>query len=259
MKNTADPLAAQAGVIAAMMAKEGYEGPVEVIEGKEGLTEVLSNVKWNLDELTKKLGTEYLITRCSYKAFPTEALTHQPISAALQLCREHSLSHKDVEKILVETTTRGADILSDPSKYQPDTKETSDHSLPYVVAVAVVDGNVLPESFHDEKLHDPAVRELLPRIEVVADDEIDRLFPHTKRARVTITTTQGQSFIAETDFAKGSPQDPMTDEDVIVKFNANVSRALSASKSETLVESIFNLDECEDVGALMPDLISDLT
>jgi hypothetical protein len=51
----------------------------------------------------------------------------------------------------------------------------------------------------------------------------------------------------------------MTDEDVIAKFNANVSRALSASKSETLVESIFNLDECEDVGALMPDLISDLT
>jgi 2-methylcitrate dehydratase len=259
MKNTADPLAAQAGVIAAMMAKEGYEGPVEVIEGKEGLTEVLSNVKWNLDELTKNLGTEYLITSCSYKAFPTEALTHQPISAALQLCREQKLSHKDVEKILVETTTRGADILSDPSKYQPDTKETADHSLPYVVAVAVVDGNVLPESFHDEKLHDPAIRELLPRIEVVADDEIDRLFPRTKRARVTITTTQDQSFTAETDFAKGSPQDPMTDEDVIAKFKANVSRALSASKSETLVDSIFNLDECEDVGALMPELISDLS
>ncbi|TFG49387.1 MAG: MmgE/PrpD family protein, partial [Anaerolineales bacterium] len=152
MKNTADPLAAQSGVIAALMAREGYEGPVEVIEGKEGLFEVLNNVEWRPDWLLKDLGKDFMITRCSYKAFPTEALTHQPISAAMQVCQEQNLAAEDIQEILVETTVRGADILSDPSKYKPTTKETADHSLPYVIAAAVADGNVLPNSFNDEKL-----------------------------------------------------------------------------------------------------------
>ena len=257
MKNTADPLAAQAGLIAALMAKEGYLGPVQVIEGKEGLVEVLSNVQWDLSELTKGLGEEFIITRCSYKAFPTEALTHQPISAALQVCAEQSLKHDEIEGILVETTTRGADILSDPSKYQPDTKETADHSLPYVIAVAVVDGNVLPESFEEEKLFDPAVRDLLPRIKVVADKEIDAMFPGTKRARVTIKTRKGKEYTAQTDHAKGSPENPMTDGEITDKFRANTLRALTPQKTEDLIQAVMDLHECEDITAFIPQLIAD--
>ena len=89
------------------MAREGYEGPVEVIEGKEGLIEVLNNVAWHTEKLTRGLGEEFLITNCSYKAFPTEALTHQPISAALTVCQDHNLAAEDVAEILVVTTTRG--------------------------------------------------------------------------------------------------------------------------------------------------------
>ena len=81
MKNTADPLATQAGVLAALMAREGYEGPVEVIEGKEGFRHVLHNVELKPEILLQGLGEDFLITRCAYKPFPTEALTHQPLSA----------------------------------------------------------------------------------------------------------------------------------------------------------------------------------
>ncbi|MFQ5943091.1 MAG: MmgE/PrpD family protein [Anaerolineales bacterium] len=242
MKNTADPLAAQAGVLAALMASEGYEGPVEVIEGKEGLIEVLSNVDWSEEELTKGLGSDFLITRCSYKAFPTEALTHQPISAALSVCRDHSITHDQVAELLVETTTRGADILSDPSKYHPETKETADHSLPYVIAAAVVDGNVLPESFSDEKLKDPSIQEVLAKIKVVSDPEIDDLFPRIKRARVTITTVDGQSHTAQTDIAKGDPADPMSDEDIEAKFRANAHEVLSTEQMDEVIEATWNLD-----------------
>jgi 2-methylcitrate dehydratase len=242
MKNTADPLAAQAGVHAALMAKEGISGPVEVIEGKEGLIEVLSNVQWREAELIAGLGNEFLISQCSFKAFPTEALTHQPISAALQVCREHGISHEQVAELLVETTTRGADILSDPSKYEPRTKETADHSLPYVVAVAVVDGNVLPESFREQKLTDPAIWELLPKIKVVADPEIDALFPEVKRARVTITTVEGQRHTAQTDVAKGDPADPMSDEDIEAKFRANASGVLSQERMDEVIEATWQFE-----------------
>lgn len=258
MKNTADPMAAQAGVYAAMMAQQGYTGPVEVIEGKEGLIEVLSNVTWNTDELTKGLGTDFLITRCSYKAFPTEALTHQPISATLAICKRNQLSYQDVDEILVETTTRGADILSDPSKYQPTTKETADHSLPYVIAVAVVDGNVLPKAFSDEAIKDPRIWELLPKIRVVADQEIDDLFPQVKRARVTITTKDGVRDMEQTDFAKGAPEDPLTDEELEAKFRANLTGVASEEKMDEILRASWDLENEPNAGDYVRKLIADI-
>lgn len=258
MKNTADPLAVQAGVLAALMAREGYTGPIEVIEGKEGLFEVLSNVTWNSDALLKNLGKEYLITRCSYKAFPTEALTHQPISAILKLCREHSINHTDVAEILVETTTRGADILSDPSKYKPETRETADHSLPYVIATAVVEGNVLPESFSETSLRDERKWDLLSKIKVVANPEIDRLFPQIKRARVSIRSTSGKTFTTQTDVAKGSPEDPMTDTEIEAKFHANAKRVLSQRKRDQILKQTWQLERFSNIQEYMPMLIADL-
>ena len=70
------------------------------------------------------------------KAFPTEALTHTPISAVLASVKDNGLKPEQVARVHIRTTARGADILSDPSKYDPQTKETADHSLPYVVAAA---------------------------------------------------------------------------------------------------------------------------
>jgi 2-methylcitrate dehydratase len=251
MKNTADPMAAQAGVYAALMAREGYSGPVEVIEGKEGVIEVLNNVKWNTEELLKGLGKDFLITQCSYKAFPTEALTHQPISAALQVCNDHNITAEEISEILVETTTRGADILSDPSKYKPETKETADHSLPYVIAAAVADGNVLPDSFSDEKLKDPRIWDLLGKIKVVADPEIDAMFPGVKRARVAITTTGGETFKTQVDDAKGSPQNPMSDEEIIAKFQANASGAVSVDRQQKIIDRTWDFDKESDISKYM--------
>jgi 2-methylcitrate dehydratase len=255
MKNTADPLAAQAGVLAALMAREGYEGPVEVIEGKEGLFEVVNNVEWQPEWLLKGLGEEFMITQCSYKAFPTEALTHQPISAALQVCQEHNLTAEDISEILVETTARGADILSDPSKYQPTTKETADHSLPYVIAAAVADGNVLPDSFSDEKLKDPRIWDLLGKIKVVADPEIDAMFPGVKRARVSITSNAGETHTAQVDHAKGSPENPMTDEDIVSKFRANAEGVLNPAQQDKVIDLTWRFDELGEIGEYLKLLV----
>ena len=251
MKNTADPLASQAGVIAAMIAREGYSGPVEVLEGKEGLFEVLNNVEWHPEELLDGLGEKFLITRCGYKAFPTEALTHQPISAALQIREEHHLAPDQIAEVLVETTVRGADILSDPSKYKPKTRETADHSLPYVVAAALADGAVLPSSFSDEKLVDPVIWDLLGKINVIADPEIDALFPSVKRARVSITTTTGEKYTAQVDYAKGSPENPLTDEELVAKFRANASDVLNPEQMDRAIEATWRFEEIDNLSDYM--------
>ena len=258
MKNTADPLATQAGVLAALMAREGYTGPVEVIEGKEGFQQVLHNVELKTEILLDGLGKKFLITECGYKAFPTEALTHQPMSAVLNVMQKHDLVAEVLAEIHIQTTTRGADILSDPSKYDPQTKETADHSLPYCLAAAAADGGVYPSSFDEDKLFDPRIRMLLPRIKVVANAEIDALFPGVKRAIATLTTNDGRRFSETVDHAKGSPQNPLSDAELIAKFRANSQGVVSAARQDEIIAATWDFDKFTDVGDYMKLLVTDL-
>jgi 2-methylcitrate dehydratase len=255
MKNAADPLAVEAGVRAALLASKGFTGPVEVFEGKEGLFEVLGKVKWDKNILVKGLGETFLINQCGYKAFPTEALTHQPITAALEVMQENKLNLQEVKEVLVETTTRGADILSDPSKYKPTTKETADHSLPYCIAVAVAKGNVLPSDFEEYALRDPLVWSLLDKIKVVANPEIDALFPKIKRAIVSIKTPHG-IYKKQEDFAKGQPERPLSEEDLISKFKANSEKKISPSRMEDIIKTTKDLDNIDEIGEYMELLVS---
>lgn len=257
MKNTADPMATEAGVRAALLAQTGYTGPVEIFEGKEGLFEVINNVKWKKSILTDNLGEKFLITQCEYKAFPTEALTHQPITAVLHVMNKHSIDPKNVKEVVIETTTRGADILSDPSKYRPTTKETADHSLPYCIAVAVAKGNVLPSDFEEEALKDPLVKELIQKVKVKANPEIDDLFPQVKRAICTIITQDGKEYTNQEDFAKGSTEYPMTDEELISKFKANAAEKMSENHIDQVVDATFNLEKFTDIAEYVELLISD--
>ena len=256
MKNAADPLAVEAGVRAALLASKGYAGPVEVFEGKEGLFEVLDKVKWDKDILTKGLGEKFLINECGYKAFPTEALTHQPITAAIEVIQENNLNPQEVKEVLVETTTRGADILSDPSKYKPTTKETADHSLPYCIAVAVAKGNVLPSDFEDDALRDPFVWSLLDKIKVIANPEIDALFPKIKRAIVTIKTSKGE-YKKQEDFSKGQPERPLSEEELISKFKANSEKKIFSSRIEDIIKATQELENIDEIGEYMKLLTSD--
>ena len=257
MKNTADPMATEAGVRAAMLASTGYSGPVELFEGKEGVFEVISNVEFKTDIMLDGLGSEFLITDCGCKAFPTEALTHQPITAVLELMSENDIDPHTVTEVLIKTTARGADILSDPSKYEPRTKETADHSLPYCIAVAVTKGNVLPSDFTEEALTDPFVWETLPKIKVVADPEIDAMFPGVKRAIVTITTDDGKTFTKQADHAKGRAENPLSDDELVAKFRANASHAMTDGAMDKVVNATFALDQIDTVSEYMQILKAD--
>ncbi|MCD4692782.1 MAG: MmgE/PrpD family protein, partial [Calditrichales bacterium] len=117
MKNAVDPMATQAGLYSALLAQRGYEGPVHVIDGKEGLVDTFKSNKFELNILTDGLGETFRINCCSMKAFPTEALTHTPMSAVIKLMRDNNIDKSDVKQVTIETVARAADILSDPSKY----------------------------------------------------------------------------------------------------------------------------------------------
>jgi len=250
MKNTVDPFATQSGVLAALMAEKGYTGPEHVLDGKEGLTRVLGP-EWKLNLLSDGLGESWRITQCGMKAFPTEALTHTPISAVLDLVKGNDLRPDEVRQVEIRSLARAADILSDASKYDPRSKETADHSLPYVIAAALVERQVTPAQFTPEKIMDPTIRAQLKKVEVVADPEIEKLFPALQRVVVNLTTTDGRHLTRQLDYPKGDPRNPLTDAEVEEKFAALAEGVLSSGAQKKLREAIWNLEKISSLGQLM--------
>jgi len=267
MKNTVDPMAVQSGLLAALMAMEGYTGTEQVFEGKEGFMdcffgwsvkdqsvhpvqmqgrEALDEWKWNLEKLTGSLGESYKILECSMKAFPTEALTHTHITATLKAVTKNNITYDQIEEVKVTTIARACDILFDPHKYRPESRETADHSLPYCIAAALVDHKITTQSFSDEKLKDPGIWEVIDKIKGEASLEFEKMFPAKQPSRVIVKTKDGRTFEEYLEFPKGDPREPMTMEDLQNKFNALSADLLSKEAQDDIENMIF---ECEKYSA----------
>jgi 2-methylcitrate dehydratase len=250
MKNTVDPLAAQSGVMAALMAKQGYTGTEQIFEGKEGLMQTLAP-EWDVEKLVGGLGAHFKILDCSMKAFPTEALTHSHITATLNVVTEHDINPEDIEEVIVTTIARAVDILFDPEKYRPTSRETADHSLPYCIAAAIVDRKVTTEQFNEDKIKDPRKQHVLPKIKGEASEEFEKMFPEKQPSKVTIRLKNGQMHSAQVDYPKGDPREPMSDKDLENKFQSLTSGLISKEKQKKIKEAIWNLESFKDIGQFM--------
>jgi 2-methylcitrate dehydratase len=262
MKNTVDPWAGRMGAESALLAREGFSGPEHIIDGKEGLFAVFHHVQYkgqpatfDDEALVKDLPTSpkshYRILDCGMKSFPIEALSHAPLTAMMKTLKEHNLKAEEVREIKVEVIARAADILGDPHKYRPTSKETADHSLPYCMAVGLVDGMVTPLQFKEERVLDKSLIPIMDKIKVVANEEFEALFPKFQPSRVTITTNDGKSQSARVDVPKGDPRDPMTEEEIAVKFTALGGDVIEKDQCEKLRHCIISIDSANKVDELL--------
>jgi 2-methylcitrate dehydratase len=263
MKNTVDPMATQSGVMSALMAKKGYSGTEAVFEGKEGFMDcflgynvkeqkvdplkmkgrdAVTEWKWNIDKLIGGLGASYKILECSMKAFPTEALTHTHLSATLKVVTKNNISYDQIESVTLTTLAQAYDILFDPHKYRPESRETADHSLPYCIAAALVDHKITTQSFSDEKLKDPRIWEVIDKIHGEPSIEFAKMFPAKQPSKVIVKTKDGREFSEYLEYPKGDPREPMTMEDLENKFNGLSSAVLSQQKQKEIKEMIFDCD-----------------
>ena len=267
MKNTVDPMAVQSGVIAALMAQKGYSGTEKVFEGKEGFMDAfigwnakdesmkptdmegrdgVSSWAWDVEALVGGLGNSYKIMECGMKAFPTEALTHTHLSCVLNAMISNNLEYSDIKEVKVTCFAQAYDILFDPTKYRPESRETADHSLPYCMAAAMVDKKITTESFSDEKLKDPRIFEVIDKIIGEPSQEFEKMFPAKQPSRVIVTTNDGRTFEEYLEYPKGDPREPMTMDDLENKFNSLVGDKFDESEKHQLKETIFN---CENMTA----------
>ena len=264
MKNTVDPMAVQAGVFAALLAQKGFSGTEAVFEGKEGLMDTflgwdtkdqkvkpvqmggrdgLSAWSWNVDALLGGLGKSFKIMECSMKAFPTEALTHTHLSATLKVVTTNNISYDQIESVTLTTLAQAYDILFDPHKYRPESRETADHSLPYCIAAALVDHKITTQSFSDEKLKDPRIWEVIDKIKGEPSLEFEKMFPAKQPSKVVVKTVDGNEYSEYLEYPKGDPREPMTMEDLDNKFSALSNELLSDENIYQIKEMIFNCEE----------------
>jgi 2-methylcitrate dehydratase len=168
----------------------------------------------------------------------------------MKAVKENKINAKDVREIKVEVIARAADILGDPHKYRPDSKETADHSLPYSLAVGLVDGMVTPLQFKEERVLDKSLIPIMDKVKVVANSEFESLFPKFQPSQVTITTTDGKSFTKRVDVPKGDPRDPMTAEEIGVKFTALGKDVIGQAACRKLADTIMKLETIASVKEL---------
>ncbi|MBL8745155.1 MAG: MmgE/PrpD family protein [Phycisphaerae bacterium] len=261
MKNTVDPWAGRMGCESALLAARGYSGPEHMFDGKEGLFAVFGHVHYKgsparfdaamfLDKLPRRAEDHYRILDCGMKSFPIEALSHAPLTAMMKCVKENGVRAEQVAEIKVEVIARAADILGDPHKYRPDSKETADHSLPYCMAVGLVDGMVTPLQFKESRVMDKSLIPVMDKVKVVANEEFESLFPKFQPSRVTITTTDGKTYAKRVDVPKGDPRDPMTAEEIGVKFNALGGEVIGREKCRKLSELILKMETLGNVKEL---------
>jgi 2-methylcitrate dehydratase len=253
MKNTVDPMAVQTGVFAALMAQKGYSGTEAVFEGKEGLMDVFGPA-WDNDKLLGGLGDSYRILNCSMKAFPTEALTHTHLSAVLKVVKENDIAFDQIDEVTITTIARACDILFDPHKYRPESRETADHSLPYCVAAAIVDREVTTSSFSEEKLKDKRIWQVIDKIKGEASQEFEKMFPAKQPSKVVVRTTAGAVHEAYLEYPKGDPREPMTMEDLESKFRGLSESVLSADRRDEIRDMIFEAER-KDTRDFMEKLV----
>lgn len=256
MKNMADPLATQSGVLAALLAERGFTGPESVIDGKEGLTHALGH-EWKLGALTDGLGGSFRITQCGMKSFPAEALTHSPLTALLKIVKSKRIAPDDVESIEAKVIRRAAEMLADPAKRNPTSRQTAAYSLPWCLAAAVARGRVTPAEFTDEALADPTIRGLMETVKVVAEPEFESLFPKLQPCEVTVVTRAGERYVERAEYAKGDPRDPLTDEEIAEKFAMLSEGLLSAKRRGEILASIEELEAVDNIIEFAELLVAD--
>lgn len=245
MKNTVDPMAVQSGVFAALMAKKGYSGTEKIFEGKEGFMDVFGP-DWDVKKLTSGLGKNFKILECSMKAFPTEGLTHTHITATLKAVTENNIKPENVKEVKITAIAKAVDILFDKNKYEINSRETADHSLPYCVARAIIDRKITTQSFEKEKLFDPLLKDIIYKIKGEPSGEFEKMFPEKQPSQVVIRTKDNKEYKVYLEFPKGNPREPMTIEDLDNKFNTLSEKLLTKDKQNKIKNTIFN---CENISA----------
>jgi len=243
--------AARNGVFSALLAREGMTGPSPIFEGEMGFfNQVSGPFEMNIDDFGGKNGS-FKIAETYLKFFPAEIHSQTSIWAALEARKEIEKT-EDIVSVEIASHEAGYTILGkDPEKWNPLTKETADHSLPYIVGMALLEGKIDNSTYSEKKFRDPKILDFLKKITVVEDKTLSSMYPEAVANRVTVKLSSGKAVSKQVDYHKGHPKNPMSDQDVEHKFLRLTSRILDKNRARRILDSAWNLEKVKDVSKVV--------
>ena len=250
-KNIADGLMAERGMFAAYLARRGFTGPERIIEGNKGFAHSLLRGVENY--VVKPLPNDYYLMRTKMKFFPTESTNQGHLAATAQLVNEHGLKPEDIAEVVLRMSKRTVVHNGDPVKKYPHNKEEADHSAYFMTALGIVArGRVTPSSFNDAAYADPVIHDLIEKVTLEHGPEYDAITP---AALVTIRTIDGRELQKRVDHPRGTPENRMSDGELRDKFVECAGPRMPVEQIDRVVDTCLALDELDDIGELMPQLI----
>lgn len=248
-KGCAGANASRNAVFAAMLARDGFTGPGAPFDGEAGLFDNVGRAQWTLPAPGTMIGRTHI------KSLPVCYHGQSAVLAAMQIRRRIAVDQ--IASIHVEAYRTAVDMMGkDPSRWAPTTHETADHSLPYTVAIALLDGTVTPGSFDHARFSDPAVVALMQKTRVSEAPELTRAYPEGAPGRVTITLNSGLTQTAELTYPVGHARSPMSDDDVERKFRGMLAGHAAAARCDEILQRLWRLEEARDVGAEVLGLLA---
>jgi 2-methylcitrate dehydratase len=253
-KGLADAEAARNAVFAALLARGGLTGPAPVFEGRAGFFRLVSGpVDVDVDAFGGR-GVPFRINRCGMKAYPAQVYTQTAIVAAIAVAKDIGALER-VAAIEIATTHRGYEMAgSEPEKWAPETRDTADHSLPYITARAMFDGEISNDSYAAEKLRDPRILAFMRKIVVKEDAAFAVLRGNAPPTRITATLDDGSRVIRQVDDMPGFTEQPMRPDDIERKFHSNVRKRWPKERIEAILEALWSLERSDDIALLLGKL-----
>ena len=230
-KGVAMPYAIHGAIQACQMARGGLTGPSAVIEGEAGFEATVAGQELSVEEWGGQDGAPYRIMRTNFKPYACGYFMQAPIAAVLELVDRHDIEPARIEAIEIEEFEQAVQVLASPEKFDTNlNRETADHSIPYSVAVGVLDGTVTPRQYASDRLADPAVHALMETVSVTEAPDITArraANPGLIPARATVSTGAGR-FSTTIDYPTGHWQSPMSEEALTKKVTDLVGDTLGA-------------------------------
>ncbi len=256
-KGLAYPFAAFGAVEAVFLAARGVTGPAEVFEGNKGFMDSIAGafeIDWQVEDLER-------VRRTFLKRYNAEIHSQSALEALLELRQTHAFDPAEVTRIELETFQVAYDIIGggeEGGKKEIGAKEEADHSLPYLLAVALLDGQVLPEQFAPARIVRPDVQALLRRVDVRPAADLTARFPAEHACRLRLHLADGTTLAAEKRDYEGFLTRPMSWERARRKFDGLVATRLAPEHADEIADAVRALDEIDthDLTALLAGAIT---
>ena len=243
--------AAHSGLIATLLAKEGFTGPTTILEGRDGFLHGYSD-DVDVSKVDEGLGDLFYINKVSIKPHACCRYKQGPIDCVLRIVREHGLKAQEVDKVRVGVLKAGFDVVASPEeqKRNPQNVVDAQFSMPFGAAVAILYGRGSLEEYTEEVLARPEVAELMSKVQCVQDPSLEVNYPSRWPAWVEVETRDGRNLRSELEYPWGDPENALSWDELKGKFRDLTRSIIPSGRQDQIIEAVESLEVLEDIRPL---------